>query len=68
MTDRDASPTTEEEVIKAQHPGFTILCDRCGSKRVTVENSLGFSAASGAWGEIALVCQDCHATTDIFTP
>lgn len=48
-----------------QHPGFTITCDQCGSAAITIENSLGFSAESGGWGSIDLVCDTCDSRATI---
>ena len=59
-------PTDDD--IKATHPGFTVVCDKCGSKRVIVENTLGFSAESGAWGRVSLECQDCDHSADLYSP
>lgn len=55
---------TEDEA-KNTHPGFTIVCDKCGSKIVIVDNSLGFSAQSGSWGSVDLECLTCGANTEI---
>jgi hypothetical protein len=48
------------------HPGFTIMCNICGSS-VYVDNSLGFSATSGSWGSVDLVCNNdaCDNVTEI---
>ena len=53
------------DAIKQTHPDFTIICDKCGSKNVIVENSLGYSALSGCWGSVDLSCQDCPNVTEI---
>lgn len=50
----------------ATHPGFTVTCDTCGSNDVIVESDVGFSATSGAWGDVSLVCRNCDALTAIF--
>lgn len=55
----------DQEEIDKTHPGFTITCNNCKSTRVTVENSLGFSALSGSWGSVDLACLDCKAFTEI---
>jgi len=55
----------DEHEAKKTHPGFTIICDACGSKVVIVDNTLGFSATSGAWGDISLYCQECRALCDL---
>lgn len=54
-----------EDAAKKTHEGFTVTCDKCGSKVVTVENSLGFSAESGSWGSVDLVCQACDNRTEL---
>jgi len=55
----------DKDLVKQTHPGFTITCDKCGSQRVEVENSLGFSPQSGGWGSVDLHCLDCDARTEI---
>lgn len=57
-------PTTRDE-IDAQWPGFTVTCRKCGSTRVELDNSLGFSSTSGGWGSVDLTCLDCGNTTEI---
>jgi len=52
--------------FEKQHPGFRIQCKNCGSYNVQVENTLGFSSISGAWGYIAFKCHDCRNETKIF--
>lgn len=47
------------------HQGFIITCIRCKSTDVYVDNSLGFSAASGSWGTVDLVCNECGTTCTI---
>jgi len=54
------------EVIDKTHPGFDITCQRCGSPVVYVESSVGFSAESGGWGEVELVCFNCGQRISIF--
>ena len=50
----------DDETIKKQWPGFTVSCDACGSKRIELDNSMGFSELSGTWGSIDFVCLDCN--------
>jgi len=38
---------------------FEVICKNCGSKNIELDNSLGFSETSGAWGSIDLYCVDC---------
>lgn len=59
-----ASVPTEAE-IAAQWPGFTVTCNKCGSTLVELDNSMGFSGTSGAWGSIDLTCRTCQATVEI---
>ncbi len=54
-----------EADCKATHPGFTVTCDECGSRAVMVENTLGYSAQSGGWGAVSLVCDGCGQTTEL---
>jgi hypothetical protein len=60
-------PQTKDEdpPFGKQHPGFTIECLNCGSQRITVDNSLGYSATSGSWGSVDLMCDDCGNSTEI---
>ena len=58
---------TEEECL-ATHPGFTIICNKCQSKRVYFENGIGFSAESGTWGTADLVCADCGSGVELIDP
>jgi len=55
----------DEQEAKKTHPGFTITCDECGSKVVIVDNTLGFSDTSGAWGDVSLICQECHTLCEL---
>lgn len=62
-------PENEEEInYKEFYPGFTVVCDKCGSQNVRLENSMGFSAESGAWGSLDLICDDCENTVSIVEP
>lgn len=58
-----APPETVEATHEATHPGFTTLCQRCGSRAVYFENSLGYSAESGGWGSADLICASCGYST-----
>jgi hypothetical protein len=51
------------EPIGETHPGFTIVCDECGSELVVVENDLEFSVLAGRQGNIYLRCTECDAET-----
>jgi hypothetical protein len=57
----------EEDFIKNTHPSFTIICDKCGSNKVRVDNDMGWSRESGEWGSVDLVCcnPDCNNYTTI---
>lgn len=57
--------TTEAARLKQQHPGFTITCDKCGGQRIEIQNTMGWSAESGCWGDISLVCLDCDNAAEI---
>lgn len=46
-------------------PGFTVKCDRCGSLKVELDNSLGWSETSGGWGSVDMVCKECEARTSL---
>jgi hypothetical protein len=52
--------------IADTHPGFSITCDKCNGKRVIVDNSVGWSEASGQWGSVDLRCLDCGASTSVY--
>lgn len=47
------------------HPEFKIICRKCDSEDVYIDNSLGFSIESGSWGSIDLVCNNCENRTEI---
>ena len=47
---------------------FSVECSECGSKNIDLENSLGYSSTSGAWGSIYLVCVDCGNLFEIYAP
>lgn len=53
--------TTEEDIeyYGDQYPGFIIVCKSCGSSDIQIENWLGSSQDSGAWGNIELRCDNC---------
>ncbi len=55
-----------EQAAKKTHEGFTITCDKCGSKVVIVDSDIGGSELSGSWGGVHLICQDCDARTEIY--
>lgn len=63
-----SNATLSEEECLRTHPGFTITCQACGGQRVIVTNTLGFSAESGAWGEVLLDCMDCGADCTLVEP
>lgn len=46
-------------------PKFTVQCDVCGSHKISLENTMGYSAESGGWGEISFQCNDCGNVTHI---
>lgn len=47
---------------------FKIVCKKCKSKNIDLENSLGYSKMSGAWGSLDLVCVDCGNRQEIYIP
>ncbi len=51
------------EALQGAHPGFKITCQTCNQEAVGVENTLGFSTLSGAWGAVKLRCAFCEAET-----
>ena len=56
---------TDKPNYADQWPGFEVKCLKCGSTDVLLDNSLGFSAVSGGWGSVDLVCQGCKARVEI---
>lgn len=59
---------TDKTLKEAQNqfwPRFTVSCDKCGSKSVVLENTMGYSAASGGWGSIDFLCKECGNRTEI---
>jgi hypothetical protein len=59
----DAERVDDEEPIQETHPGFTIVCDDCGSELVAVESDLEYSPAVGRRGNVYLRCTECDAET-----
>jgi hypothetical protein len=55
----------KEEDVAKQWPGFSVQCDKCGSKLVELDNSMGWSEMSGGWGSIDFVCAECGNRTSI---
>ena len=49
-------------------PGFAIVCEKCGSANVHIENTVGYSRESGLWGSIEIICDNetCFNTAIIF--
>lgn len=58
-------PQMAQADIDAQWPRFTVTCKACGSTLVELENTMGFSELSGAWGGIWLNCLACGNRTEI---
>ena len=56
----------EDDEIQQQWPGFKVTCLKCGSDRVELNNSLGYSYTSGSWGSIDLYCTSCGEGVSIF--
>lgn len=46
---------------------FKVTC-KCGSTNVEIDNSLGYSETSGAWGSIDLCCLDCGERHELMSP
>lgn len=49
-----------QEEIDKQWPGFTVTCRKCGSTRIELDDSRGWSPESGGWGGVDLTCLDCR--------
>lgn len=47
---------------------FDVICKKCGSKNIDLDNSLGFSYTSGEWGSLDLQCMDCNNNMEIYRP
>lgn len=63
MTDQ---PTDEQREAQAKFwPGFTVRCNECGGFNITLDDSMGFSAESGGWGSIDMVCEDCNLSAEV---
>ena len=54
-----------QEEIDKQWPGFTVICKKCGSTKVELDDTMGFSAQSGGWGSITFACTNCDNKTTI---
>ena len=68
MNEEDTRDLIQRTLVEKTHPGFTIVCEKCRSKNVIVDSSVGFSATSGAWGSVDLKCLDCPNETSIWDP
>lgn len=68
MTEASQREENRDADLDATHPGFACRCDACGSYRVYVQNSTGWSPESGGWGSISLICDDCGKSCDIWEP
>jgi hypothetical protein len=68
VDDVDEDDEEGAEPIGETHPGFTIVCDECGSELVVVENDLEFSVLAGRQGNVYLRCTDCDAETFLLPP
>lgn len=62
VNDVSAEEKAEQEEL---WPGFTVQCDKCGSFKVTLENSLGYSPESGGWGSLDFQCLFCGNETEL---
>lgn len=58
---------SREDAAKKTHQGFTIICEKCGSKVVIFDNSIQSTPESGAWGSADLICQDCDAKVELIS-
>ncbi len=60
---------SEETVIDKmwERMGFTVTCKDCGSNQIVINNSLGYSALSGQWGSIDLICNKCKNEGEIYS-
>lgn len=61
--DNDSDNT--EQLIQKQWPGFEVKCLRCGSTKVRLDDSRGWSDASGPWGSLDLCCTECDNAVEI---
>lgn len=55
----------QREAQEKLWPNFTVCCNRCSGFNITLDNSMGFSAESGGWGSIDMICEDCKTSTEI---
>jgi hypothetical protein len=56
----------DTELYEKQYEGFVITCKKCGSHKIEVSNSVGFSEISGAWGSVDLFCRNCDSYVELF--
>ena len=64
--DENEEETERKKLADETHPGFDITCQKCNSKVVMVEDSLGFSCQSGGWGAVKLICCNCHHSVKLY--
>lgn len=48
-----------------QYFGFEVKCKKCGSKKVYLENNIGYAESCGTWGSIDMICSDCDNRAEI---
>ncbi len=52
--------------IRWKRLGFSIKCNKCNNNQITIDNSLGYSALSGGWGSIDLICSKCNNVGKVY--
>lgn len=58
--------TIAAEEFQKQWPGFKVTCEKCGSNKVELSNSLGHSDESGSWGSLDFWCLECNQHVSIY--
>lgn len=54
-----------EKTVCEQWPGFEVKCLKCGGKLVILDNSMGYSSISGAWGSVDFECRTPHCGNSV---
>lgn len=49
----------EQDEEKTVLEKFKVICRKCGSERIEMEDSRGYSEESGVWGDVYFLCVDC---------
>lgn len=58
-SDDDNAEPKEIQQLRQRVRGFTVTCNHCGSKNVSLINQMDYHPECGPWGGVNLRCYDC---------